>query len=155
MPAFGFSRWPVLPLRTGFSLRRHKWRRCSRPVRPEFETGVALVHQGRLAEAAPYLQRAQGRAARFNLALCYVGLGEYDQAAGLLEALQASGYGGARLKNQLAQAYLGEGKTEQVLEAFHGAVALPPKTKSSTPSLLMPARTRRIFLLACRWSAKD
>jgi predicted Zn-dependent protease len=94
---------------------------------PEFETGVALIHQGRLAEAVPHLQRAPGLAARFNLALCYVGLGEYDQAIGLLEALQSSGYGGARLKNLLAQAYLGEGKTEQALEAFHGAVALAPK----------------------------
>ncbi len=93
---------------------------------PELSTATALIHQGRLAEAVPHLQRAHGYAASFNLALCYLGLGEYNRAATGLEALRASGHDNASVNNLLAQAYVGQSQPQKALEAFHRAVALDP-----------------------------
>lgn len=94
---------------------------------PELRAGVALIHQGRLAEAVPHLQRAHGYAASFNLAVCYLGLGEYGNAVGDLEALRASGHDNAGVNSLLAQAYIGEAQPQKALEAFHRAVAQTPK----------------------------
>jgi len=43
----------------------------------------------------------------FNLALCYVGIGNYDQAIRTLKELSVSGHANASVHNLLAQAYIG------------------------------------------------
>jgi predicted Zn-dependent protease len=95
----------------------------------ELRSGVALIHQGRLEEAVAHLQRAHGYAAGFNLALCYLGLGEYSKAVNGLEALRASGHDNADVNNLLAQAYIGETQSAKALDAFHRAMAQTPKNE--------------------------
>jgi predicted Zn-dependent protease len=96
---------------------------------PELNTAAALIHQGRLAEAVPHLEHAHGYAASFNLALCYLGLGEYNKAAIGLEALRASGHDNASVNNLLAQAYVGQAQPQKALEAFHRAMTLAPNNE--------------------------
>jgi len=98
----------------------------------ELRTGTALTREGKLGEAIPHLIAARRSgsnsfATGFNLAICYVGTGNYKKAIGTLEELQASGNNSAALNNLLAQAYIGDGRTKRALESFNEAVSQTPK----------------------------
>ena len=79
----------------------------------ELQTGTELTRGGHYAEAIVHLLEAQGRvaneyAAEFNLALCYVGTGQFQKAISILIGLREQGSEGANVENLLAQAYAGE-----------------------------------------------
>ena len=98
----------------------------------ELRTGIALTRQGMLAQAIPHLRAASGHvkdgcAAEFNLALCYVGTGQFETAIGVLNSLRASGHDTPAMNNLLAQAYVGEGKQQPAIKALQAAAAQSPK----------------------------
>jgi predicted Zn-dependent protease len=98
----------------------------------ELQTGIMLARQGFLQQAIPHLQIADGHvaeeyAAQFNLALCYVGTGQFDPAIRILTGLRADGRDTAAVNNLLAQAYAGDGNAQAALDALHRAAAQTPK----------------------------
>jgi hypothetical protein len=98
----------------------------------ELRTGIDLTRQGMLVQAIPHLQAASGHvkdgyAAEFNLALCYVGTGQFEAAIGVLNRLQTSGHDTPAMNNLLAQAYVGEGKQQPAIKALQAAAAQSPK----------------------------
>jgi tetratricopeptide (TPR) repeat protein len=97
----------------------------------ELQTGIALTQQGHFSEAIPHLLAAKGRvgdeyAATFDLALCYVGTNQFNQAAVILEALKSSGHSTAAVNNLLAQAYIGATQPQKALAAFREAARQSP-----------------------------
>lgn len=98
----------------------------------DLRTGIDLTRQGMLAQAIPHLRAASGHvkdgyAAKFNLALCYVGTGQFETAIGILNSLRASGHDTPAMNNLFAQAYVGEGKQQPAIEALQAAAAQSPK----------------------------
>jgi tetratricopeptide (TPR) repeat protein len=98
----------------------------------ELQAGIALTHNGRFAEAIPHLQAARGRvpeeyAADFNLALCYVGIGEFQKAIPILAGLRTGAHESASVENLLSQAYAGNHEPKEAFEAFQKAAGLTPK----------------------------
>jgi predicted Zn-dependent protease len=97
----------------------------------ELRTGIDLTRQGMLAQAIPHLQAASGHVkdgyvAEFNLALCYVGTGQFETAIGILNSLRANGHDTPAMNNLLAQAYVGEGKPQPAIKALEAAAAQSP-----------------------------
>jgi len=98
----------------------------------ELKKGTALTRQGLFTDAIPHLLAAREKgsnsyAASFNLAICYVGTGEYKKAILVLTALKRSGQDEANVENLLAQAYIGNGQEREALAAFKSAVATTPQ----------------------------
>src|SRR5439155_445318 len=86
------------------------------------------------AEAIAHLLEAQGRvsndyAAEFNLALCYVGTGQFQKGISVLIGLREHGRENASVENLLAQAYAGDGQEGQAFEALRRATASTPKNE--------------------------
>ena len=99
----------------------------------ELRIGTDLTRRGLFREAIPHLLVAHGQvsneyAAEFNLALCYVGTSQFKQAIDLLKTL-SNGSHAADAENLLAQAYIGNGQTQEALAAFQRAVALTPQNE--------------------------
>jgi len=100
----------------------------------ELRQGTALTRQGLFSEAIPHLLTARGRvaneyAAGFNLALCYVGSGEYKKAIPLLDDLRQHGHENTDVENLLAQAYVGNGQPNEALAALEKAAAMSPQNE--------------------------
>ena len=80
----------------------------------ELPQAVALVRSGRFQEAIPRFLALQGQVGdfvlNFNLALCYVGTGEYKKAVEVLRTIQSTGRDTAEVENLLAQAYIGQAR---------------------------------------------
>src|SRR5205823_13668436 len=75
----------------------------------ELQAGIELTRGGHFAEAIAHLLEAQGRvsneyAAEFNLALCYVGTGQFHKGISVLIRLRGQGRENASVENLLAQA---------------------------------------------------
>jgi tetratricopeptide (TPR) repeat protein len=97
----------------------------------ELMTGIALTHKGEFSGAIPHLLAARGRvadeyAANFDLALCYVATGQYEDAAGILTSLKDGDHATAEVNNLLAQAYIGMAQPQKALAAFQQAVQQTP-----------------------------
>ncbi len=97
----------------------------------DLRTGVDLTRQGHFAEAIPHFLAAHGHVqdefvADFNLALCYIGTGEYPRAIQTLTALRGQGRAKASVENLLAQAYIGNGQSEDAFAALQRAAQLTP-----------------------------
>jgi predicted Zn-dependent protease len=97
----------------------------------ELREGVALTSRGRFEQAIPHFLAARGQvtntfALEFNLALCYVGTRQFKEAVEILERLPA----GARTKNLLAQALVGDHQEQAAWKVFSEAAALAPKDES-------------------------
>lgn len=97
----------------------------------ELQTGTSLTRSGQLQEAIPHLLAARVTGADtyaigVNLAICYVGTGNYVQAITELENLRVAGKGTAVVYNLLAQAQLADGRPQPAWDAFLAAVALAP-----------------------------
>jgi tetratricopeptide (TPR) repeat protein len=97
----------------------------------ELQRGTALTSEGHFAEAIPHLLAARGRvaneyAASFNLALCYVGTGESQQAISLLAELRAAGHDNADVNNLLAQAYVADSQDQHAFDALQKAASFTP-----------------------------
>ena len=98
----------------------------------ELRKGIDLTRQGLFKEAIPFLLRAQSRApadyvAGFNLALCYLGVGNFKQAIANLSDLHDGGYNTAAVNNLLSQAYVGNGQSERAFQALEEASRQTPK----------------------------
>jgi tetratricopeptide (TPR) repeat protein len=89
---------------------------------------------GKFQEAIPHFLAAQGQvgdafALSFNLALCYVGTGQYPPAITLLNEVRANGRSNANVENLLTQALLGNGQPEEAFAAFERASRLAPENE--------------------------
>jgi Flp pilus assembly protein TadD len=109
------------------------------------QKGTDLTRQGQFTAAIPLLKFAQaegigGYPGAFNLALCYVGAGQYTNAIAQLQELQSTGVKSAAVSNLMAQAYLGEQNPQQAWVSIQDAAALAP-TDEKMYALLMNACT--------------
>jgi tetratricopeptide (TPR) repeat protein len=100
----------------------------------ELESGIMLTRKGLFREAIPHLRAAQGRvineyAAEFDLALCYVGVGEFKQAIQMLRSLRGGGRDNADVDNLLAQAYVGNLQSSDAFDALKRAATLTPQNE--------------------------
>ena len=100
----------------------------------ELRTGTTLTRAGKFAQAIPHLRTALGRvsneyAARFNLSLSLVGIGQPQQAIPILTALRVAGHDNVDVNNLLAQAYVGDGQNQKALEALQKASKLSPENE--------------------------
>lgn len=100
----------------------------------ELQTGIALTRMGKFEEAIPHLLAARGNvrndyAARFNLALCYVGIAQYSLAIEVLNELRSGGNSNADVLNLLSQSLIGGRRPEDALIVFRDAVRLTPKNE--------------------------
>lgn len=98
----------------------------------DLRTGVGLTSRGFFGEAIPHFLAAKGRvsdeyAVEFNLALCYVGTGEFEKAIPVLNVLHAGPRDGSAVENLLAQAYAGNGQADEAFDALGRAAAFKPK----------------------------
>jgi tetratricopeptide (TPR) repeat protein len=109
--------------------------RSSKNVKQGAETdlqlGISLTQRGSFAEAIPHFLAAKGQvsdeyAVEFNLALCYIGTGEFKKAIATLTAFHDSPHEGAGVENLLAQAYAGDGQAGEAFYALQRAVAFTP-----------------------------
>jgi tetratricopeptide (TPR) repeat protein len=97
----------------------------------ELQKGITLTRSGRFSEAIPHFLSARGHvsnryAGEFNLALCYVGVGESSKAISILEALRKGSHEGASVENLLSQAYEGNDQPKEAFEAFQKASTFTP-----------------------------
>ncbi len=104
----------------------------SSDAQQEFRTGADLTRQGDLQQAIPHLLAAQRAgldpyAVGIDLAICYVGTGQFKQAIAELRPLQDLGSHTATVDNLLAQAYLGDAQPQQAFRVFLQAAAATPK----------------------------
>jgi len=100
----------------------------------ELQKGISLTSGGKFNEAIPHFLAAQGQvrdayALSFNLALCYVGTGQYPPAIALLNELRSNGTSSANVENLLSQALLGNGQPEEAFAAFERASRLAPENE--------------------------
>lgn len=98
----------------------------------ELQTGITLTRSGRFTDAIAHFLAARGRvsdeyAAEFNLALCYVGVGEFPKAISTLTQLRNGSHDNATVENLLSQAYEGDNQPKDAFEAFEKAAAFTPK----------------------------
>ncbi len=96
------------------------------------QKGIELTRRGQFAEAIPSLVKAREEApgsyaAAFNLGLCYLGVGDFKRAIGVLTDLRGSGHDSAAVNNLLAQSYIGDGQLRPALEAVRAASTQTPK----------------------------
>jgi len=105
-----------------------------RVAEAELQTGTALTRKGSFREAIPHLLAARGRvaneyAATFNLALCYVGDGQFRPAIEVLNDLRRSGHDGVDVENLLAQAHIGNAQPQEALASLQKAATLSPQNE--------------------------
>lgn len=100
----------------------------------ELQKAISLTRSGKFDEAIPHFLAARGRvrdetALTFNLALCYVGTGQFALAIPLLDELRSRGKSNANLENLMSQALIGNGQPEEAFAAFERASRLDPKNE--------------------------
>jgi tetratricopeptide (TPR) repeat protein len=100
-------------------------------VSDEARRATELTRQGKFQDAIPLFAAAlrdtpDDFAIKFNLALCYVALGEFEKAIPLLDSFRA-GQRNANVENLLAQSYLGTGQSDKALASVQRAAKATPK----------------------------
>jgi len=100
----------------------------------ELQKGIALARSGKFREAIPYFLGARGQvrndyAVNFNLALCYLGTGQYPLAIELLNELRRSGGENADVENLLVQALLASRQPKEAVAAFERGARLAGKNE--------------------------
>ncbi len=133
-PLFGHHVSPTFEMATGQATGTLSRVGSSTAAEEELRTGIALTREGAFAEAISHLAFAQGKvhdtyAASFNLALCYVGTGQFNNAIPILLHLRETEKTTAASENLLAQAYIGSGQLQNALEAFQSAAAEAPNSE--------------------------
>ncbi len=93
--------------------------------------GVELAKGDLCGQAIPYLLSAS--AARpasadigYDLAICYLSLKQFPEAAAALQSLVDSGHETSEIDNTLAEAYEAEHQTQKAVDALRRAIALSP-----------------------------
>lgn len=100
----------------------------------ELQTGIALTRTGRFAEAIPHFLAARRQvadefAADFNLALCYVAVGQNQAAVPVLQSLITTGQATAAVYNLLTQALIGASRIDEANQSFERAASLDPNNE--------------------------
>src|SRR2546430_2556771 len=100
----------------------------------EFQIGTVLTKKGSFAEAIPHLLVARTLAthefaANFNLALCYVGTSQFQQAIDILNDLRRSSHDGVDVENLLSQAYIGNAQPREALGSLEKAASFSPQNE--------------------------
>ena len=122
-------------------------------IRQQFRVGLALAARSRFDEAIPYFE-AVGRSrpdsydAAFNLALCLVEAKRYPQAIVVLGAAVERGHKTAELENLLAEAYEGDNRTQEAIDALREATRLSPEHEDSYVDLAALCTKYEAFQLA-------
>lgn len=121
----------------------------------ELRTGVDLTRRGHFAEAIPHFLAAHGHVqeefvADFNLALCYIGTGEFPHAIQTLTAIRSGGKATANVENLLAQAYIGNGQSEDALAALQRAAQLTPNDEKLYVFVSDACADRQVSVLGLR-----
>ena len=98
----------------------------------ELQTAIGLTQRGKFREAIPHFLAAHGHVAdeylvSFNLALCYVGTGQFKPAIDLLNQIRSEGRAAAEVQDLLTQAYVGNGQQAEAFIAFQYAAKAAPK----------------------------
>ena len=96
----------------------------------EARQGAKLTRLGKFQDAIPLFLAAlrdapEDFAIKFNLALCYVALGEFDKAIQLLNSLPGS-QRNANVENLLAQSYIGTGQSNKAFTSVQRAAKASP-----------------------------
>lgn len=107
-------------------------------LRPEaqFLLGAKLADAGLYNDAVAYLaaaasDQASSYNASFDLAICYLRLQRYGDAASVLREAAAHGHETAELDNLLAEAYEDNHETQAAIDALRGAIALAPNDENN------------------------
>jgi tetratricopeptide (TPR) repeat protein len=99
-------------------------------MKDEARQGAELTRRGEFQDAIPLFLAAlrdapEDFAIKFNLALCYVALGEFDKAIQLLNSLSGN-QGNANVENLLAQSYIGTGQSDKAFTSVQRAAKASP-----------------------------
>ena len=118
----------------GYAQRGGQASRGESAAEAEMQKGISLTRSGNFNEAIPHFLAAQGQVRdasvlSFNLALCYVGTGQYQQAIALLNELRSNGTSNANVENLLAQSLIGNRQPEEAFAAFGRASRLSPENE--------------------------
>ena len=121
----------------------------------EMQTGIGLTRSGHFAEAIPHFLAARGHVAddyvvEFNLALCFIGTGQFRSAIPVLTDLRESGNEGAGVENLLAQAYAGNDQVDQAFDALHKAQRLAPNDEKLYLFVATAFQNRQSYSLSLR-----
>jgi tetratricopeptide (TPR) repeat protein len=97
----------------------------------EARQAAELTRQGKFQDAIPLFLAAlrdtpDDFAIKFNLALCYVALGEFDKAIPLLDSFRGS-QRNANVENLLAQSYIGTGRSDKAFTSVQRAAKADPR----------------------------
>ncbi|HVR22525.1 MAG TPA: tetratricopeptide repeat protein [Candidatus Polarisedimenticolia bacterium] len=125
---------PASPNQVAQSAQRDATASPQERAEEELRKGTALTRAGSFSEAIPHLLAARGRvlntyAANFNLALCYVGTGQFEQGIEVLHGLRVAGHDSVDVENLLAQAYIGNAQAQEALASLRKASALSPQNE--------------------------
>jgi tetratricopeptide (TPR) repeat protein len=125
------------------------------PAESELQTGITLTRTGSFREAISHLRAAQGHvaykyAADFDLALCYVGVGDFTQAIEILGSLRRGGHENADVNNLLAQAYIGNLQSTNAFDAFKRAVGFTPLNEKLYLLVVDACMDRRNYALGLK-----
>lgn len=97
----------------------------------ELRRGIDFTRAGSFQQAIPHLLAARGHvgdeyAASFNLALCYVAIGQYQSALPILKELESRGQVKSEVYSLNAQALIGADRLDEAFDTFQKAVELDP-----------------------------
>ena len=100
----------------------------------ELQQAIDLTSAGKFREAIPHFRAVQGRvregfAVDFNLALCYYGTGQPQDAIRVLRSIHPQGAQALRVYNLLAQAYVANRQPEDAFQALNKAATLDPRNE--------------------------
>jgi tetratricopeptide (TPR) repeat protein len=117
-------------LAPAFAQSRERRGGAESSVSGEARQASELTRQGKFQDAIPLFLAALRDAPddfpiKFNLALCYVALGEFDKAIPLLDSFRGS-QRNANVENLLAQSYIGTGQSDKAFTSVRRAAKASP-----------------------------
>ena len=97
----------------------------------QLSLGAKLAERRLNEEAVPYLiaaraSDAESYNASFDLAICYINLKRYSDAASVLEETSSRGRDTSEVENLLAEAYEGNHEAQNAVNALRRAIAIDP-----------------------------
>lgn len=130
-----------------------------------FRKGTALLHQGKVMEARPFLEQAHKlepdhRDAALNLSGAYILTKKFRKAVALLEPLSEQYPDEAMIWTNLGAAYLGnpvlarDEEQQQAIAAFEKALAINPMAPNVAYNIGLIYRDRRETERAIVWFKK-
>ncbi len=102
----------------------------------QFLLGVKLAGAGLSEAAIPYLTAASAHEgdsynAAFDLAVCFLNLKHYAEAAAAIDGIISQGHETSELDNLLADAYENNHETQKAIDALRRAIALAPEDETN------------------------